>query len=181
MAQLETHSLLIAIVSFHQPDWQEDLGATAVSGLLGVMAASLLLTWTLGDSKPRQELSTAHVASYWCSLGCRSVRVCECRVFFCGATVANLGVGREWELCVIEGIAHGFLQNAQGLMLFLWGAFLATTVPPLKMTCEQLEDVGGIIPGSQSICEGLWRIPAAWWHETWEGFESEPAIHCSHC
>lgn len=80
--------------------------------LLGVMAASLLLTWTLGDSKPRQELSTAHVASYWC------------------------------------------------LMLFLWGAFLATTVPPLKMTCEQLEDVGGIIPGSQSICEGLWRIPA---------------------
>eukprot|EP00435_Cladocopium_sp_Y103_P031654 s271_g8.t1 len=80
--------------------------------LLVVMSASLLLTWALGDSKPRQELSTAHLASYWC------------------------------------------------LMLFLWGAFLATTVPPLKMTCEQLEDVGGIRSGTMGICDTVFHTPA---------------------
>ena len=57
--------------------------------------------------------------------------------------------------------AHCSLQNVQGLMLFLWGAFVATTVPPLKMTCEQLEDVGGLNNNSQGICDGLFHIPAA--------------------
>ena len=65
----------------------------------------------------------------------------------------------EWP----ENGAHCSLQNVQGLMLFLWGAFVATTVPPLKMTCEQLEDVGGLktIPQTEGICDGLFHIPAA--------------------
>jgi len=53
------------------------------------------------------------------------------------------------------------------LMFFLWFAFIATSAPPLKMTCEQQKSVSDFtidkLPVSNStnkLCEAIWTTPA---------------------